>query len=148
MSDENMREVRNNVHSGQDKYVYFILAVTVAAIGYTIAQTEDLEELSYTQIPLGISLICWGISFWFGCRNREYNNSILYSNYELLKVQKGQHSEVPNHPDYEKAASDGILDAINKNNKRVENFGRGQRNMFIIGVLLFVLWRIVEILYS
>lgn len=143
MSDENVREVYRNLQSSQDKYIYFILASTVAAIGFSITQTQDLA-LSYTQIPLGLSLICWGLSFFFGCRNREYYNSTLYANAELLKVQKGQHPNAGSHPDYIKAASEGILNAINDNSDKVIKFGRLQMNMFIVGVLFFVCWRVIE----
>lgn len=140
-----MREVYRNLQLSQDKYVYFILAATVSAIGFTITQTQDLIEFSYTQIPLGLSLICWGLSFWFGCRNREYHNSTLYTNSQLLKVQMGQHPKAGNHPDYIKAASDGIIEAVNNNVEKANKFGRLQRDMFIIGVFFFVCWRVVEI---
>lgn len=143
MSDENVREVYRNLQSSQDKYIYFILASTVAAIGFSITQTQNLA-LSYTHIPLGLSLICWGLSFWFGCRNREYYNSTLYANAELLKVQKGQHPKAGHHPEYIKAASEGIMDAINDNSEKVIKLGHLQMNMFIVGVLFFVCWRVIE----
>lgn len=143
MSDENVREVYRNLQSSQDKYIYFILASTVAAIGFSITQTQNLA-LSYTHIPLGLSLICWGLSFWFGCRNREYYNSTLYANAELLKVQKGQHPKAGHHPEYIKTASEGIMDAINDNSEKVIKLGHLQMNMFIVGVLFFVCWRVIE----
>jgi len=88
MNDENLREIYKTLQMSQDKYTYFILATTIASVGFTITQTQDII-FSLSLIPLGISILCWGFSFFFGCRNREYCNSTLYANFELLKVQMG-----------------------------------------------------------
>ena len=34
MSDEDLREIYRNLHSSQDKYVYFILAVTTVILHF------------------------------------------------------------------------------------------------------------------
>lgn len=143
MGEENLREVYRNLFTSQDKYTYFILAATITAIGFTITKTQNLK-LSLTQIPLGISVICWGLSFFFGCRNRAYCNSILYANYDLLKVQSGQHREVGSHPQYIQEASEGIIEAMNTNSNKANKLGNLQTRMFIIGSVFYVCWHILE----
>ena len=143
MNDENLREVYRNLQTSQDKYTYFILAATIAAIGFTITQTQALK-LQYSLIPLGISVLSWGLSFYFGCRNREYYNSTLYANYELLRVQNGIHPEIGNHPQKIQAASEGIKQAIDSNSDKANNLGHLQMKAFVIGAFFYLIWHTLE----
>ncbi len=143
MKDDNLREVYRTLQLSQDKYTYFLLAATIAAIGFTITQTQNIK-LHLSLIPLGISILFWGISFLFGCRNREYNNSTLYANYELLKVQSGIHPEIGNHPQKMQAASEGIMKAIESNSNKANKLGHLQMNTFILGVIFYLAWHILE----
>lgn len=144
MSNENLREVYRNLHKSQDKYIYFILAATIASIGFTITQTQNII-FSLSLIPLGISILCWGFSFFFGCRNREYYNSILYANYDLLRVQLGDYPETGSHPQKIQAASEGIMQAIQDNSDRANRLGHLQMTTFILGALFYLVWHILEI---
>jgi hypothetical protein len=146
MSDEDLREIYRNLQNSQDKYVYFILAVTTASIGFTITQTQNIT-FKPSLILLGIGILCWGFSFFFGCRNREYCNSTLYANYELLKVQKGDHPELGNHPQMIQAASEGIKQAIQDNSDKMNNLVRLQMKTFIMGALFYLVWHILEIYF-
>jgi hypothetical protein len=143
MNDDNLREVYKTLQVSQDKYTYFILAATIAAIGFTIKQTQNLK-LQLSLIPLGISILLWGLSFFWGCRNREYYNSILYANYELLKVQNGRHPEIGTHPQMMQAASKGIMQAIESNSDRANKLGHLQMKTFIFGVISYLVWHILE----
>ncbi|QXE20044.1 hypothetical protein [Clostridium sp. 001] len=142
MNDENFREVYKTLHNSQDKYVYFILATTIAAIGFAITRTQNLK-LNINQIPLLISVISWGISFLCGCINREYVNSTLYANSELLKVESGQHPKVGIHPQLIKAASEGIREAMISNSNKANKLGKGQMCFFMIGVFFYLVWHII-----
>ena len=144
MSNENLREVYRNLHKSQDKYIYFILAATIASIGFTITQTQNII-FSLSLIPLGISILCWGFSFFFGCRNREYYNSILYANFDLLRVQLGDHPETGSHPQKIRAASEGIMQAIQKNSDKANRLAHLQMTTFILGALFYLVWHILEI---
>lgn len=143
MNDENLREIYRTLQNAQDKYIYFILATTIASVGFTITQTQDII-FSLSLIPLGISILCWGFSFFFGCRNREYYNSTLYANYELLKVQMGDHPELGNNPQMIQAASKGITKAIEDNSNKVNRLGKLQVKTFIMGALFYLVWHILE----
>lgn len=142
MNNENSREIYKALHDSQDKYVYFLLATTITAIGFIITRTQSLK-LNINQIPLAISVISLGISFLCGCRNREYVNSTLYANYDLLKVQSGQHPNVGTHPQLIQAASEGITDAIESNSNKASNLGKRQMQFFVIGVFFYIAWHIL-----
>ena len=144
MSNENLREIYRNLQKSQDKYIYFILAATIASIGFTITQTQNII-FSRSLIPLGISILCWGFSFFFGCRNREYYNSILYANFDLLNIQLGNHSVTDSHPQKIQAASEGIMQAIQKNSDKANRLAHLQMATFILGALFYLVWHILEI---
>ena len=67
MSD-NYREVYRAHMEGLRQYAYFLLAVSAAAIGFAVNQTQQ-ARLEIWHAPLGLSVLLWGASFYFGCRN-------------------------------------------------------------------------------
>lgn len=88
--------------------------------------------------------MCWVLSFFFGCRHLQYVNSTLYANYELLRVQKGEHPDAGTHPDAIAAASEGIRDAIKDNIKRASRLARLQFDSLILGAVFYLVWHILE----
>ena len=67
------------------------------------------------QAPLGLAVVGWGLSFFFGCRHLAYVSSGLYANAKLLKIERGAHLEVGQHPQIVAAASEGIRSAVEFN---------------------------------
>jgi hypothetical protein len=90
MSNENLLEIYRQLRLAQDKYTYFLLAAVGAAIGLAITQTQD-SALSWSQIPLAAAVLCWGLSFIFGCLHLLYTSNALYTNAEQMKVERGLH---------------------------------------------------------
>lgn len=143
MNDENSREIYKTLQNGQDKYIYFLLATTITAIGFVITRTQNLK-LNITQIPLGISVLSLAISFLYGCKNREYANSTLYANYDLLRVQRGQDQEVGTNPQLVQAKSEIITSAMETNSNKANKCGRKQMLFFEVGVFFYIVWHILE----
>ncbi len=143
MASEDSREVFRLLRLAQDKYVYFLLAAAGAAIGLAVNQTHE-AALSRSQIALAGAVVCWGFSFYFGCRHLAYVSSTLYANHELLKVEDGQHPQVGGHPQLMQAASEGIRLAINDNSERANRLGHMQFRFLLAGALLYLLWHVIE----
>lgn len=143
MSDENTRMIHQLLISSQDKYVYFLLAATLAAIGFTITQTQTLK-LGWTQVPVGISVFFWGLSFICGCVNRMYYNSALYANLHYLRVLRGKDPTVGTHPQLIQAASEGITKAMNYNSDKANKHGHYQMVAFILGAAAYITWHVLE----
>lgn len=142
MMDEKL-ELYRTLNNSQDKYIYFMLAATITAIGFTITQTQSLK-LDIMQIPVGLSLVCWGLSFWFGSLNRRYFNSTLYANFDLFRVQMGEHPEVGNHSGLIAAASEGIKAAMENNSTKADLYAKLQTSFFIYGAFFYICWHILE----
>lgn len=54
------------------------------------------------------------------------------------------HPEAGTHPQIIEAASDGIRSAIESNSKRANRLGHSQFWFFILGVLAYIAWQILE----
>ncbi len=136
-------EIHRALREAQGKYTYFLLAAAGAAIALAVNQTQGLS-LSWSQIPLGLAVTAWGLSFFCGCRRLGYVSSNLSANVELLRVESGQHPQFGNHPDRIAAASEGIRAAFEKNADSANRFGQWQFRFLIAGGVLYVAWHVWE----
>jgi hypothetical protein len=144
MQDDNfLEEVYRQLRAAQDKYTYFLLAATGAAIALVVNQTQG-STLSWSLAPLAVAVLCWGLSFFFGCRHLEYVSSNLYANAEFLKVQSGEHPEVGQHPQMMAAASEGIHQAFEANTLRANRLAKLQFRFLVAGAIFYIAWHVLE----
>lgn len=130
--------------AGQDKYTYFLLAVTASAIAFSVQKTSD-AVLTLTLVPLGLAVIAWGGSFYCGCRNLIWVQTSLMANYNLLQLKYGVHPSQPNHPDHLAAAITGVNTAIESNVNKAQSYAVSQFRLAIIGAVLFLTWHVIEL---
>lgn len=142
MSDDKMTEIYRQHRTFQDKYTYFILAAAASAIALAANRTQD-AAISYTMIPLGAAVLCWGFSFYFGCRHLRYVGSNLYANMDLLRAEKGIHPSVGADPQLIQAASEGIRSAMESNSNRANRLAIWQFRLLILGAVLYLVWHII-----
>ncbi len=143
MSLEESRQLHNQIRTSQDKYVYFLLALAASAIAFSVQITKD-SVFSYSLVPLGLAVLFWALSFYCGCRNIQYVNSNLFANFDLLKVESGIHPETGNNPSYIQAASEGIRQAMESNQKVLGSYAHWQFRFIILGGVAFIIWHIVK----
>ncbi|WP_348825110.1 hypothetical protein [Flavobacterium aestuarii] len=88
-----MSEIQFNIQQEfrekQEKYVYYLIAISVSAIGFSIYKTEK-HELNVTLIPLAFAVICWSISIFLGLKFLKYVLSMLYANSSYFDIIKGK----------------------------------------------------------
>lgn len=143
MADNNIREIYTQHRTAQDKYTYFLLAAAGAAIALAVNQTKG-TSLSWSQLPLAIAVLCWGLSFFFGCRHLGYVSSTLFANADLLRVENGQHPLSGNNPQLMATASEGIRQAIESNSERANRLGHMQFRFLITGAVFYIAWHVIE----
>ena len=136
-------EVYRQHRAAQEKYVYFLLAAVGAAIALVVAQTQG-AKVSWSQMPLAVAVLLWGLSFYFGCKHLAYVESTLFANGELLRVQAGEHPQVGGHVQLMQAASEGIRSAIESNSTWSSRFVRWQFGAFILASVSYVGWHVYE----
>ena len=55
MSDENLRQLHDQLRTAQDKYTYFMLAAAASAVAFAVTRTDGLL-LSWSMVPLGLAV--------------------------------------------------------------------------------------------
>lgn len=136
-------ELYKQHQASQDKYTYFLLAAAGAAIGFAVQKTEGLR-LSWWLVPVGLAIVCWGVSFYYGCKNIVWVQTAIYANHSLLQLKAGVHPNQPPHPELTTAAMSGVKEALDSNVSRAQFYGQWQFRMLITGALLFICWRGLE----
>jgi hypothetical protein len=143
MATELQQEVYRAHRDLQSRHTYFLLTAAGAGIALAVNQTHG-AALSWLQAPLGLAVLCWGLSFFCGCRHLDYVSSTLFANLELFRVQSGSHPEVGVHPQWILAASEGIRSAAESNSNSASTFANWQFRLLVWGGLLYVVWHVVE----
>lgn len=140
---EEQKEIQRQFRQQQEKYVYYIVALNVTAIGFSIYQTTG-KTLNCTQIPLGLAIISFGISIYCGLKFLKYLISNLYTNNEYFEILKGAHPEIGNNSQKIQLASGIMKDIMIKNSNNASKFMTFQETFFYFGIILFIVWHIIE----
>lgn len=126
----------------QAKYTYFLLAAAASGVALAVNRTTG-STLEASQWPLGLAVLAWGLSFFFGCRHLGYHLATLFANAEYFRVRKGVHPDAGSHPQVIQAASEGILQAMERNSRAANRLGHWQFRYLIAGALFFLLWHVL-----
>jgi len=136
-------EIHRALRDAQNQYVYFLLGVAGAAIALAINATRA-SELSWSQLPLGAAVLAWGLSFYFGCRNRTLSTASLGANLALFDVRAGRHPATGGDP-VRKAAGAEILRGIFEDHSSKANRAWQLQFWFLVGgAVLYVAWHVLE----
>jgi hypothetical protein len=149
MSEENIRESMRElfrVHrDAQDKYAYFLLAAVGAGIALALNQTHELP-LAWSQVPLGLAIACWGLSFFAGCRHLEWVATTMHANMALLQLAAGEHPRQPDHPQETLLAMRGVKTGIDTTVNKGAWWAIAQFRLLIAGACLYIGWHVLEML--
>lgn len=127
----------------QDKYTYFLLAASGAAIAFAVQKTEGMP-LSWWLAPVALATAAWAASFYCGCKNLSWVGAALSANYALLQLRDGSHPKQPPHPQLLEAALSGTNTALEGNVKKAQRYALWQFRFIILGAALFIAWRVLE----
>ena len=75
------------------KYTFYLLAVDGAAVGFALTQTQGVV-LAWSQMPLGLAMVSWSMSFWFGLRQLNSVLATLAFNSILRDMEAGINLEI------------------------------------------------------
>lgn len=140
---EEQREIQRQFRQQQEKFVYYMVALAVTAIGFSVYKTTGMP-LKWVQLPLGISIASWGLSVFCGLRFLKYVISTLYANNAYFEIMKGADPELGNNPQMIKAATLGIMEAMKANSNMTSAYSSWQERLFYLGIVTFIIWHIME----
>lgn len=127
----------------QQKYAYYIIALCVAGIGFSVQQTLG-TKLSLTQIPLAVAILSWCISIYLGLKFLNIQIAAIYKNHALIEISEGRSKISGDHPENIKIGIETITKILEKDSNNAMNSAKWQDIFFYIGVFAFISWRILE----
>lgn len=142
-----MSEIQFNIQQEfrekQEKYVYYLIALSVSAIGFSIYRTEN-QSLAFSKIPLALAVISWGISIYCGLKFLKYVISNLYANNDYYEITNGRHPDLGNNAELIECGVKGFMEAMKINGKEMKKYFNFQNYLFYSGIVLFIIWHIIE----
>jgi len=130
MGDEALRELFRIHREGQAKYRYFLLAAVGAALALAVNQTHG-AGLRMSQAPLAAAVLCWGLSFYFGCRHLHFAETATSANIEMLRT-------------HDPILGKRYEDVLDVHIEVAKVAARWQFRMLILGALLYIAWHVTE----
>lgn len=143
MPSEIQLEIYKQQRTAQDKYVYFILAAAGACIAFAITKTQDMALNRWHSI-VGLAVIVWGASFYAGIRHLQLLSAVLNLNFELSKVEAGQHPDAGNNPRMMQFAKDAIKERVQIVNNKSNRWAVAQSYLLLAGGFAYLIWHVVE----
>lgn len=143
--NENERlEFQKSFVERQQKFIYYIIALCVTAIGFSIHSTSG-KELSYSQIPLGLAILLWSISIYWGflslkaiinyLKNMNEGFERMLGSYKGMEFGDSSYSSLSETREYKFAQKEKAKSAFNFKVQEVS---------FLLGVLAFIIWHVLE----
>lgn len=145
--EEVQREVHRLFRQQQEKYVYYLIALSVAAIGFSVYKTTGVR-LKWIQVPLGMSVVCWGLSIFHGLGFLKYVMSVLHAYNSLIDIVNGIDPKVGVYSENVSVSTKDLLAKMNKHNDRASLFLNRQERLFYLAIVLFIIWHVLEMYYQ
>jgi hypothetical protein len=140
-------ELQKQFRQKQEKYVYYVIALSVASIGFIVNQTKG-ETLNFYQIPAGLAILSWTYSVYCGLNFMKYIISTLFANDSYLAILEGNHPDAGKDSIKQELAAKGTMEAIKFNSKKAMKLFKSQNLFFIVGMILFLIWHVLEMFNS
>lgn len=128
----------------QEKYVYYILALNVAAIGFAITQVIKLEA-TWTLIPAGIAMLFWSISFFLGIQFILLGISTIYDNLNTLHYVNPNHPKYVNRHDSNEITNEILEEIQNRASSKSVHYFNYLLYCFYAGSISMIVWVFIYI---
>jgi hypothetical protein len=141
----NLQELQKLHFESHNKYVYFLLAATGAALGYALQKLDGLP-ITWWVSPGLLATFCWLASFYAGCLRITWTHRAIQSDYSSVQLQRGIHLRQPKDPTETQQAIEITKGHTLSNLQKSSLYLRLQFWLLTAGVVFFVIWRILEML--
>jgi hypothetical protein len=139
MAEDGKLELLRAHRTATDKYTYFLLAAAGACIAFAINQTND-AVISWSQLPLGAAVICWALSFFYGCRQVMGVLGLLQENYQLIRTMRGEHPDFPSAAEF----TGWVSKRLEEKSKRAAQHAELQLGFLLAGAAFYIVWHGIE----
>lgn len=126
------------------KHTYFLLAAAGAAIGFAVQKTEGINFDQWA-LPVALAVLCWGLSFYCGCKNVNYLQSALGSNFLLMQLHDGIAKNQPGTPEELAVALRVTNEAVTAKGRKASFYSGWQFRFLITGSGFFIIWHVLRL---
>jgi len=146
--DKIQLELFNKSKEQQIKYVYYLVALSVSAIGYSIYRSVG-HPFNALLILWALPLFSWSFSIYLGLfflRKSIYN---IDTDMKYIHLQKSIANNL--EPDAKNIVLRMSIDVEleqSQNLKAERRYFKWQTQLFFLGILLFIIWHLTEIYIS
>ena len=148
MSNENAKnDLIKEIKGVQIKYIYYVIALNVAAIGYSIHHVKG-EAFNWSHYILGGSILFWSLGVYLGFQFVFRFQQLFHITYNWLELydEMSRKSQVP-----PSVLNTSVKGEVDKNSHKIQEKAHNQYKWslfsFYIGCLLFVVWQVFQMLY-
>ena len=127
-----------------NRFIYFLLAVAASGVAFAIQKSEN-AALEWPLIPLGLAVVSFGLSFYFGISTLRKVGAALGGNYSLLQLKVGAHPGQPPAGEATEAAVKGTYRAIEESLNDAQKFSYRQIRLLFTGGIFFVVWHVLDL---
>jgi hypothetical protein len=136
-------EIHKAHQTSQERLIYFLLAAAGAAVAFATQKTEG-QSLSWWLLPLGLAVLAWASSFYFGCRAVTWSHTAMRREIYLLQVKERNVAfERTFHEDEQINAHLASLDEAILKWSRLYAW---QFRFLVAGGVLYCIWRLSELI--
>jgi hypothetical protein len=125
----------------QENYTYYLIALSVAAIGYATHQTHGIG-FTWSMIPLGFAILCWAGSVTFGLRYLKTVIAIIFKNMQQFIVSEGNDELAGSHPIKMNIGNKVLKELIDKDVKTASMLYLWQGRLFYGGMIFYFIWHL------
>lgn len=118
------------VNNLRNRYSFFLLAITASAIAFSTKQVDD-RAFELQLVPLGITIILWLLSFYFGCKHIEYGHKLDKCIFMLAVQQRNNEVTIKE-------------EALITGSELVDNSFKRQFKTLVLGAIFYIIWQIIE----
>jgi uncharacterized membrane protein YtjA (UPF0391 family) len=145
-TNEQITNASKEIASQDEKLTYYIIALCVACVGFSVLRTQDQQATIY-HICLAISVLFWLVSIYFGFlalrHNISYQTQVLYFWSAVARIHPGTGKPMPTKFDNTK-----VIKAARTKSKafidKAFDCSKFQKITFYFGIVFFVMWHVIE----
>jgi hypothetical protein len=141
---ETKDELVKSFRQSQEKYVYYIVALNITAVGFVAHETYD-EKLRVSLWILLPSIGLWLYSVYNGLEFLKLNLSTLFANHKYLDLEQLPEPNGASKQEIKEALSE-IKGGMEDNSETAKKYFERMNCSLIWGIVLFVIWRLVDML--
>lgn len=141
MSTKETFELSKVLYDSQVKFMYYVIGLNVAAIGFTIAKTFDKSPQELYHIFLGLALLSWFLSIIFAFKWIFIQFRSMEKKMDRIGILKNKLYQIKTEVNHPLKVNDFTYE-LKLLSKKAERTIAITFTLFVFGIIFFTLWRI------